>query len=113
RSKAIRILDVLVVIAFALSVLAIGFSGSGAYGLFQPGRITSERALAFLSVIVIGRLCLAYPRVLRRGEGANPIDTLRSQRRSDAFWIGLVLTVIGFFYSIGWNFFFYRILYDL
>jgi hypothetical protein len=113
RSKSIRILDVLAVIAFALSVLAIGFNGSGAYDLFQPGRITSERALAFLSVIVIARLCLAYPRVLRRGEGANLIETLCSQRRSDAFWIGVILAVIGFFYSIGWNFFFYRILYDL
>jgi hypothetical protein len=113
RSNWIRLLDVLAVIAFAVSVLAIGFDGTGAYGLFQPGRITSERALAFLSIVVIARLCLAYPKVLRRGEGANLIETLRSQRRSDAFWIGLLLTVIGFFYSIGWNFFFYRILYDL
>jgi hypothetical protein len=113
RSNWIRLLDVLAVIAFAVSVLAIGFDGTGAYGLFQPGRITSERALAFLSIVVIARLCLAYPRVLRRGEGANLIETLRSQRRSDAFWMGVLLTVIGFFYSIGWNFFFYRILYDL
>ena len=113
RSNWIRLLDVLAVIAFAFSVLAIGFDGTGAYGLFQPNRITSERALALLSVVVIARLCLAYPRVLRRGEGANLIETLRSQRRSDAFWMGVLLTVIGFFYSIGWNFFFYRILYDL
>jgi hypothetical protein len=41
------------------------------------------------------------------------IDTLRSERRSDAFWLGLVWTIIGFCYSLGWNFFFYRILYDL
>lgn len=108
-----RALDALAVFAFALSVLAIGFNGNGAYGLFQPYRITSERALALLCVVVIARLCLAYPRVWRRGEGANLIETLRSQRRSDAFWIGVLLTVIGFFYSIGWNFFFYRILYDL
>ncbi|HMJ25152.1 MAG TPA: hypothetical protein VK475_04965, partial [Pyrinomonadaceae bacterium] len=113
RQKWIRALDVLAVFAFALSVLAIGFNGNGAYGLFQPYRITSERALALLSIVVIARLCLAYPRVLRRGEGANLIETLRNPRRSDAFWMGVLLTVIGFFYSIGWNFFFYRILYDL
>src|SRR6185295_150811 len=35
------------------------------------------------------------------------------ERRSDAFWLGLIWTVIGFCYSLGWNFFFYRILYDV
>jgi hypothetical protein len=44
---------------------------------------------------------------------ANLIETLRSRRRSDAFWLGLLLTVIGFCYSLGWNFFFYRLCYDL
>jgi hypothetical protein len=33
--------------------------------------------------------------------------------RGDAFWVGLVLAIIGFFYSLGWNSFFYRVLYDL
>jgi len=112
-TKWIKWLDVLAVIAVALCVLAIGFDGTGAFGLFQTYRVTSERALAFLTTIVIARLCLGYPKVFGRGEGANLIETIRSPRRSDAFWIGLVLTVIGFFYSIGWNSFFYRILYDL
>ncbi len=65
-----------------------------------------------LAVALIARLCLAYPAFLRR-ENANFIETLRSDRRSDAFWLGLAWTVIGFCYSLGWNFFFYRILYDV
>lgn len=104
RQKWTRRLDWIVVFAFSLSVGAVGFGGSD---------VSSERALALLSVAVIIRLCLAYPNVLRRGEGANLIETIRSDRRSDAFWIGVVLAVIGFCYSIGWNFFFYRILYEL
>ena len=62
---------------------------------------------------MVVRLCLAYPNFLRRGEGANFIETIRSDRRSDGFWIGITLTMIGFCYSIGWNFFFYRLCYDL
>lgn len=174
----VRPLDVLIVMALALAVLAIGLAGTGGFGrlfvnqitseralallwiaiiarccLAYPGflrrgesanlietirserrsdvfwiggflivtgffysigwKVTPERALALLLIAIIARLCLAYPGFLRRAEGANLIETIRSERRSDAFWIGVLLTVIGFFYSLGWNFFFYRILYDL
>ena len=37
----------------------------------------------------------------------------RSRHRSDAFWLGSILTVLGFCFSLGWNFFFYRICYQL
>src|ERR1041385_5867790 len=37
----------------------------------------------------------------------------RSRHRSDAFWLGSILTVIGFCFSLGWNFFFFRICYQL
>lgn len=113
RKKWVRRLDVLAVAGLILSVPALGFDGTEAFGKIFLRYLTSERALTFLSIVVIARLCLSYPQVLRRGEGANLIETLRSERRSDAFWLGVLLTVIGFFYSIGWNFFFYRILYDL
>ena len=33
--------------------------------------------------------------------------------RSDGFWVGVALVVLGFVYSIGWNFFFYRLLYHI
>ena len=112
RTKWIRRLDAIAVIALVVSIPAIGYDRSGAlHGLYK--HLTSERALALLSVSVIARLCLAYPAFLRRGENSNFIETLRSERRSDAFWLGLALTVIGFLYSLGWNFFFYRILYDV
>jgi len=104
-------LDVVIVVAFSLSLLAMGFDRSDAFhGVFKY--LTSESMLGLLTVAVISRLCLAYPRFLTTAK-ANLIETIRSERRGDAFWLGLILTVIGFCYSLGWNFFFYRLCYDL
>lgn len=104
-------LDALALFALAVSIPAIGFDGTDYFGgVFRY--VTSERALAVLAAALAARLCLAYPWFLRAAH-ANLVETLRSPRRCDAFWLGLVLSGIGFFYSLGWNFFFYRICYDL
>ena len=107
-----RWLDILIVLAFALSVLAIGFEGTEYFGNAFHYYIRSERALGLLSFAILARLCLAYPSFFPEGPNANLIETIRSNRREDGFWIGIVLVVLGFIYSIGWNFFFYRLLYD-
>lgn len=112
RRRLIGWLDVFIFVALPLSILTIGFDDTNAFGGFFNW-IKSERALAALVVAMIARVCLAYPLFLRHGESANLVETLRSDRRSDAFWLGLVWTIIGFCYSLGWNFFFYRILYDM
>lgn len=109
--KWLKRLDIIIVVALALSILSLGFDRSDAFGkVFRF--LTSERLLALLSVTLIARLCLAYPAFLPTRH-ANLIETLRSPHRCDAFWMGLVLTVIGFCLSLGWNFFFYRICYDV
>jgi hypothetical protein len=112
RKKWIVRLDVFIFVTLSLSILTIGFDNTTAFGGFFNW-VRSERALAALLIAVLTRLCLAYPSFLRRGENANLVETLRSERRSDAFWLGIAWTIIGFSYSLGWNFFFYRILYDL
>jgi hypothetical protein len=111
RSKWIGWLDALAVFALILLIPALGTARKGTLHSIYT-QVTSERVLSLLVIAVIARWCIAYPFVFRRGN-AHFVGTLRSQRRDDAFWLGLVLTVIGFFYSLGWNFFFYRILYDL
>lgn len=111
RARWIWALDALAVLALIISVPAIGTARNGTlYTIYT--QITSERILALLVVTIVARFCLAYPVVLRF-HNANLVETLRSERRTDAFWIGLALTIIGFCYSLGWNFFFYRILYDV
>lgn len=110
RKKWINVLDVLIVIAFALSIVAMGYDSIEAGRKLFVLYLTSERVLGVMSLAIIVRLCIAYPDFLRRAH-SNLIETLKSQRRSDGFWIGVVLVVIGFIYSIGWNFFFYRLLY--
>lgn len=104
-------LDVVAVLALVLSIPVLGSARTGTLHAIYA-HVTSERILSLLVIVILWRMCLAYPIVFRR-ENANLLETLRSEHRSDAFWLGLVLTVIGFFYSLGWNFFFYRILYDV
>jgi hypothetical protein len=104
-------LDVLIVLLLALSVLAIGFDHSDAFHNFFDN-FTSERTLAVLTIAVAVRVCVAYPSFARSAH-PNLIETFRSQNRSDAFWLGVVLTIFGFCFSLGWNFFFFRICYQL
>jgi hypothetical protein len=111
RRRWVNRLDVVIVVAFAFAIPAIGFDRSDAFhGLFK--NLTSEAMLGILTAAGLARLCLAYPRFLPTAR-ANLVETIRSQKRTDAFWLGLILTVIGFCYSLGWNFFFYRLCYDL
>jgi hypothetical protein len=111
RKRTLVWLDAFIVFALVSSVFAIGFDGTPAFsGIFNY--ITSERALTALLIACVARLCIAYPAILQIGENSNLIETLRSPRRSDAYWLGLLWVVVGFCYSLGWNFFFYRILYD-
>ena len=111
QERWLRRLDTLIIIALAVSIPAIGFDRTDAFGgLFNY--LTSEVALAVLTVAVMARFCVAYPRLLG-AHSANLVETLRSKGRCDAFWLGILLTVCGFCLSLGWNFFFYRICYDL
>jgi hypothetical protein len=106
-------LDALIVVLLALSFLAIGFDRTdGFFKIFDNHNLTSERALFLLSIAVFVRLFIAYPTIINAAE-PNLFRTLRSRARSDAFWLGCLLTAFGFLYSLGWNFFLYRICYDL
>jgi hypothetical protein len=98
RTRWLRRLDVMIVVALVLSILAIGFEGTDHFGSLSRDYFKSEHALGFLLLACTVRLCLAYPLFLRRGENINLIETLHSKRRDDAFWVGSVLVVIGFLY---------------
>jgi hypothetical protein len=111
RTRWLWALDALAIFTLIIAVPALGTARNGTLHTIYT-HISSERILALLVATIIARFCLAYPLVVRF-HNPNLIETIRSDRRSDAFWLGLALIIIGFCYSLGWNFFFYRILYDV
>ncbi len=114
RTTWLYILDTVALVSFVVTIVAAGFSIKPGGALVEPFQfLTPDRVLFVFSIVLITRFCIAYPQLLRRGEGTNLLESLRSDRRDDAFWIGVVCTVSGFLCAIGMNSFFYRVLYDL
>ena len=110
KRKWIFWLDKLIDISVFAAIFAMYFEGTDSFGgLFNY--VKTEFVFTTLMIAIIARLSLAYPGFLR-GRNANLVETVRNWN-GDAVWLGVLLTAIGFFYSLGWNFFFYRICYDL
>ncbi|MCA1616276.1 MAG: hypothetical protein LC800_19680, partial [Acidobacteria bacterium] len=111
---AVRALDLL---ALALSLCAFYAFGAGRLELkvFGLGLVTFADAaepLFYLLVVALTRCCLAYP-TFAGARGATSLGgTLRSGRRGEAFWLGLVWAALGFLGSLGMNFGFHRLLYE-
>ncbi len=97
------LLDALCLIAASVAIIAAGYSAA----------VTADRALVFLTVALVARLTLSYPRLLRWAQGCNLIQSMQSERRSDAFWLGVIWAGFGFVCSFGMGIYLYRVLYDL
>jgi hypothetical protein len=108
--KRVFWLDTLIVTSLVASMLAIYFEGKGTFGT-SFNYVKSEFVFTTLAIAIIARCSFAYPGFLRR-KNADLVATLRGWH-GDALWLGVLLTAVGFFYSLGWNFFFYRICYDV
>jgi hypothetical protein len=102
------ILDALSILAAIIAVLGFGYK----HVRFFAGP-TSDRALFVLLLLLIVRWSISYPLVLRISQNQNLIDSIRSPKRSEAFWVGTIWAVSGFLGSIGLSFFLNRFLYDL
>lgn len=110
KPKWIFWLDILIFISLFASILAIYSDATSTFGgLFNY--IKSEFVFTALIIAIIARCSFAYPGFLR-GRNANLVETVRAWK-GDALWLGILLTALGFLYSLGWNFFFYRICYDV
>lgn len=112
-----KLLVLLDAAAIVCGILLITISGYGffklrvfGFYLFQTHE-TAWVGTALLLILVV-RCLLAYPEVIKRPQQRNMFDSLRSDRRSDAFWLGVLWAVIGFAGSLGMNFFFHRFLYE-
>ncbi len=109
RRRWLYALDAFCVTAGSVAIIAAGYNGSQVK-FFRGG--TPDRALFILTVALVARLVLSYPQFLKRGESHNLIASLRSERRNDAFWLGLIWTGAGFLASLGMSFFLNRLLSD-
>ena len=115
RPWALRVLDGLAVVA-----ASVGFLASGA----QPFRLVvggsevlrssnASRALFVLSILLLVRWSLAYPRAFLWAREANLLASLRASRQPDVLWVGGLLLVVGFVGSFGLNLPFHRALFEL
>ncbi|MEP6718352.1 MAG: hypothetical protein ABJB21_04375 [bacterium] len=103
-------LDRLIDFSLLASVFVIYAEGTDSFGgLFNY--VKSEFVFTTLTLAILVRFSIAYPNFLR-GKNANLVETVRGWG-GDALWLGTLLTALGFFYSLGWNFFFYRVCYDV
>lgn len=110
RKKILLTLDVLALLSLMVAVIAYGYGGIQPFGL-RPLHVPDEtRPLGIFLILILVRLCLAYPQALRFGQSRNLIETI--QRASETFGIGLVWVLLGFFGSLGMHFFFHRLLFD-
>jgi hypothetical protein len=114
RKRRLYALDALCVVAGCVAIAAAGLSGAPAqtFGVKFFRWVKADDALLFLTIALSARLCVSYPRLLlRRAEGRNLIGSLRSGRRGDAFWLGMIWAGYGFICSFGMSFYLYRLLY--
>jgi hypothetical protein len=108
--KLLIVLDSLAMASLLVAVIAYGYQGIEPFGLKQLHVPNAARPLAIFVVLVVVRLCLVYPPVLQFGRDRNLWQTMR--RRSEAYGISLIWLILGFFGSLGMNFFFHRVLFE-
>ncbi len=110
RTVWLYVLDTLCITAGTVAIVAAGLRGSQGK-IFNA--VTADCALLVLTLALVVRLCVSYPQLLKRAQGRNLIESIRSEQRSDAFWLGVIWGGFGFLCSFGTSFYFYRVLYDL
>ena len=107
-------LDGISVVAGTLALLASSPTGIhvrlGGKEVFKA--TDPSRALALLTVALLARCWILYPKALPFARGKNVPDSLRLLRRPEAILVGGIWAVIGFFGSLGLNFPFHRVLFE-
>ncbi len=108
--ELLMLLDGLAIASLVTAVLAYGYGGIKPFGLKQLHVPGETRPLGFFCLVFLTRLCVSYPQALRFGRDRNLVETVR--HLSDLVGLGLLWTILGFFGSLGMNFFFHRLLFE-
>jgi hypothetical protein len=115
KPKWVWAVDVAAVIAAALTVMSVGWANTDMYPLLAGFFfvLNTDRALLVLALIVVFRLIVSYPQLLRRITGAaNLVENVKHSRRGEAVWLGVIWTITGVLLSIGTNSWLFRLLFD-
>jgi hypothetical protein len=105
-------LDALAITLGVLIVTIPGFGGYRGHVLGYPLSVHNVTPIAcVLFVVLLARVLIAYPEIVKQPRESNIIASLSISRRSDGFWIGMIWVVLGFCGSLGMNFVFHRALY--
>jgi len=112
-----KILILLDTAAIVCGILIVTISGFGFFKLrifgFYLLKIYSIIPVVIaLILVMLTRILIAYPEIAKSASRQSLIASLRSERRSDGFWLGLIWIVIGFCGSLGMNSLFHRILFE-
>ncbi|MBA3241938.1 MAG: hypothetical protein H0T60_11990, partial [Acidobacteria bacterium] len=113
RRLSLALLDAAAVLSAVVAFFATIYD-TFRVSLFGVELFRASDALFLLTVFLIVRLSLAYPRALRRVGfgGASLNETFRSGARGESFHLGVIWLVIGFAGSLGVNFFFHSFLFE-
>jgi hypothetical protein len=115
RRRLLRWLDGIAVAAGTLALFAaspagihIRLKGKEAFRATE-----STRAVAVFAVALLIRWWIAYPKALPFVHGRNLPESLRLLRRPEAILVGGTWAILGFFGSLGMNFPFHRVLFEM
>lgn len=112
--RVVLFLDAVVIVCAILIVRISGYEvlKVRVFGYYLLELYNASPIFVVLVTVLIIRILIAYPEVFRRAREPNILASLRSSRRSEAFWVGITWTVVGFLGSLGMNFYFHQFLYQ-
>lgn len=115
RRALVAVLDVLAFVEFLIALLAIGYNGFH-LRIFGVELFASHAPLPLvLFAVTVGiRLAIQVPEFLRRlYHGKQLLTDLRANPNTAGFVLAVILLVTGFFGSLGMNFPFHRLLFEI
>lgn len=111
RSSWVTLLDLVVVVALTIALVAWGWSGVAASpSVFAI--LTVDRVILVAVVAVVVRWLLCYPQIIKRATGQESLAESIQATKHEGLWIGLIWTITGFLMSLGMNSWLFRVLFD-
>ena len=108
------VLDLTAVVSgiLIITISASGFLKVRVFGFYLLKLYSTTPVVITLVLVLVMRLLIARPEALKQAWQNRFSASPDSNRRSEAFWLGVIWTITGFLGSLGMNFYFHRFLYN-